>query len=136
VRFGRGRLRFEGFPFFVGEDVRAHLTARVFAGQRGVSATLRYIDERMVETRSSNGESSDSVQGFVLYETRQEFDGPFPGADVPLAFALPRGLPGTQLLRQPPRYWELEVNGQGDGVKFLVPVYAWEEAADAEPRPA
>jgi hypothetical protein len=128
VRFGRPRLCFEGFPFFVGEHLRGRLRARVFQGRPGVCAVLRSVDEKMM-TRSSGGESVDSVQGFTLYESRQAFDGPFPDTgDVPLEFALPPGLPGTELLRQPPRYWELEVSGGGETVTFLVPVYAWPES--------
>jgi hypothetical protein len=132
VRFGRPRLRFEAFPFFVGADVRAHLTARAFQGQPDVSATLRCIDERMVETSSADG-SSDSVQGFTLYESRQTFDGPFPKGDVPLAFALPRGVRASRLVRRPPRYWELEVTSSArNAVTFLVPVYAWPGEEEVE----
>jgi hypothetical protein len=132
VRFGKPRLRFEGFPFFVGADVRAHLTARAFQGRHDVSMTLRCIDERMVETRSSDGDASDSVQGFTLFESRQTFDGPFPKGDVPLAFPLPRGVRATRLVRQPPRYWELEVGSARDTVTFLVPVYAWPGEEESE----
>ena len=79
----------------------------------------------MVRVRRTAGGSSDTVQGFQLYEARQTFDGRFGGEDVPLTVALPEGAPTTHLLEQPPRYWELEVKGSGpDTICFTVPVYS------------
>ena len=46
VRFGRARVQFDLFPFFLGETLEARVTARRFAGQEGVVATLRCIEER------------------------------------------------------------------------------------------
>ena len=43
------------------------------------------------------------------------------------AVPLPRDVPGTDLASRPPRYWQLEVNGEVRGAdyagRFLVPVY-------------
>jgi hypothetical protein len=124
LRYGRARLHFDAFPFFLGGELGGRLTAKIFAGQEGVTATLRCIDERMVATRQSGG-SVDSVEPFQLYEARQTFPGRFGGRAVPFALPLPER-PSTHLLRQPPCYWELEVKGEGagDAVRFLVPVYA------------
>lgn len=47
IRFGQPHLAFDAFPFFLGESLDAHVTAKAFAGQEGVVATLRCIDERM-----------------------------------------------------------------------------------------
>jgi hypothetical protein len=123
-RFGRAYLAFDPFPFFLGETLAARVTAKVFAGQEGVVAVLRCIDERTV-TRRSRGGRRVSVLPYQVYEARQPFPGHFGGEDVPLTFALP-AQPPTELLRQPPRYWELEIRGRkkDDTVLFTVPVYA------------
>ena len=123
-RHGRAYLAFDPFPFFLGETLAARVTAKALAGQEDVVATLRCVDERMV-TRRYRGRHMDSVQPYQVYEARQTLPGPFGGEDVPLTFALP-AQPPTELLRQPPRYWELEIRGsrKDDTVVFTVPVYA------------
>ncbi len=123
IRFGRPHLRFDEFPFLLGQSLRAHVTAKVFAGQEGVVATLRCIDERLMKGSGSRA-SRRSVQPFQLYEARQTLPGRFGGEDVPLAFALPETR-ATGLREQPPCYWELELRGhQGRTISFTVPVYA------------
>jgi hypothetical protein len=129
LRFGRPRLLFEGFPFFLGRSFRARLSAKAFEGKEGVSATLRCIDERIMTTRttmrgSALRQRSTSVRPYQLYEARRTFEGPFLGEEMALTFALPEDAPTTHLLRQPPRYWELEVRRGSDSFTFLVPVYA------------
>ena len=123
-RFGRAYLAFDPFPFFLGETLAARVTAKIFAGQEGVVAVLRCIDERMASQRSRGGRS-DYVLPYQVYEARQPFPGRFAGEDVPLTFALP-AQPPTELVRQPPRFWELEIRGRkkDDTVVFTVPVYA------------
>ena len=66
-----------------------------------------------------------SVQPFQLYLERHLFPGTFTGEDVPVSFALPRQ-PATELLHDPPRYWELEIAGGGvtTPIRFNLPVYA------------
>jgi len=124
-RFGRAHLAFDPFPFFLGETLAARVTAKVFAGQEGVVATLRCIDERMISRRSSAGRRTHFVLPYQVYEARQPFPGRFGGEDVPVTFALP-AQPPTELRRQPARYWELEIRGgkKDDTVVFTVPVYA------------
>ena len=124
VRFGRPRLRFELFPFFLGETFEARVTARMFAGQEGVVAMLRFIEERTMVGGSGKSRTV-SVVPYQLYRIRQAFPGTFAGEDVPVTFALPLQ-PATELLRDPPRYWELEIAGGAatSAVRFTVPVYA------------
>ena len=122
-RFGRPRLQFDLFPFFLGETLEARVTAMRLAGQEGVVATLRFIEERTMVGRRQ-GRRSVYVVPFQLYLARQTFPGTFAGAEVPVTFPLPLQ-PATELLRDPPRYWELEVRGaSGDAITFTVPVYA------------
>ena len=130
VRFGRPHLQFELFPFFLGETLEARVTAKMFAGQEKVVATLRCIEERTMIGHSRGGRRSVSVRPYQLYLARQAFPGTFAGADVPLRFDLP-GQPPTELLRHPPRYWELEISGGSTSraVTFTVPVYARPGAA-------
>ena len=125
VRFGRPRLGFELFPFFLGETLEARVAARMFAGQEGVMATLRFIEERTMVGHTRGGRRTVTVRTFQLYLARQAFPGAFAGEDVPVTFALPLQ-PPTELLRDPPRYWELEIAGSAatSAVRFIVPVYA------------
>jgi hypothetical protein len=125
-RFGRAYLAFDPFPFFLGETLAARVTAKVFTGREGVVAVLRCIDERMASLRRTRGGRTNFVLPYQVYEARQTFAGRFGGEDVPLTFALP-AQPPTELVRQPPRYWELEIRGgkkKDDTVVFTVPVYA------------
>jgi hypothetical protein len=123
VRFGRPRLQFDRFPFFLGETLEGRVTAKRFAGQEGVVATLRFIEERTMVGRYQ-GRRHYSVQPFQLYLARQPFPGTFGGEDVPVTFALPLQ-PATELLHDPPRYWELEIAGGGatTPIRFTAPVY-------------
>jgi hypothetical protein len=123
-RFGRAYIAYDPFPFFLGETLAGRVTARIFAGQEGVVAVLRCIDERIVSRRYRGGKKH-SVLPYQVYEARQPFSGSFAGEDVPVIFALPAH-PPTELLRQPPRYWELEIRGRekDDTVVFTVPVYS------------
>ena len=125
VRFGRPRLQFELFPFFLGETLEVRVTAKMFAGQEGVVATLRCIEETTMVAHSRGGRRSVFVRPYRLYLARQAFPGRFAGEDVPLRIDLP-AQPPTELLRQPPRYWELEIRGgeATSAVSFTVPVYA------------
>jgi hypothetical protein len=123
-RFGRAYLAFDPFPFFLGETLAARVTAKAFAGQEGVVAALRCIDERMASRRYRGGRS-DFVLPYQVYEARQPFPGRFAGEDVPFTFLLPAA-PATELLRQPPCYWELEIRGRkkDDRIIFDVPIYS------------
>jgi hypothetical protein len=123
-RFGRAYLAFDPFPFFLGETLAVRVTAKVFGGQEGVVAVLRCLDERVVSRRYRGGKR-ESVLPYQVYEALQPFPGPFAGEDVPVLFALP-AQPPTELLRHPPRYWELEIRGRkkDDTVVFTVPVYS------------
>lgn len=125
LRYGRARLRYAAFPFHLGEALDVRLTAPMFAGQENVTATLRCIDERMMSSRNSRGGTVESVAPFQVHQVRQVLPGRFGGRDVWVSLPLPEG-PPTELRRQPPRYWELEIAGDtpGDAVRFLVPVYA------------
>jgi len=124
VRFGRPRLQFDRFPFFLGETLEARVTARMFAGREGVVATLRFIEERTVVGRH-RGRRSVSVRLYQHFLARHTFPGTFAGEDIPVTFTLPPQ-PPTELLRDQPRYWELEIGGGGvaSAVRFTVPVYA------------
>jgi hypothetical protein len=125
IRFGQPHLAFDAFPFFLGESLDARVTAKAFAGQEGVVATLRCIDERMSVRRYRARRSQQYVRPFQLYEARQTFPGTFAGEEIALTFPLP-AQPATNLLRQPALYWELEIRGgtTADVVRFTVPIYA------------
>jgi hypothetical protein len=125
-RRGPSALRFETFPFFLGEAVRGRLTSPRLDGRDSVGLTLRCLEERLVHHGGLHGE--DSVQVFQVYEARQTMgvrQATAPEVDV--FITLPAGDLETHLAPPPPkpRYWELTVDtGEGDPLTFLVPVYA------------
>jgi hypothetical protein len=64
LKYGASRLRFERFPFFMGEELTVHWsTGRSLGGFRQVTFTLRCIEQETVVTqyRSSGKSRSDST---------------------------------------------------------------------------
>lgn len=130
IRHGPATLRFEHFPFFLGEwlDVRLRLgAARV--RRPPLRAALRCIQESYERPAPDDDTTTVCYQ---LYCDSQELPAAVApgegGRTIPIRFQLPDGDLSTQLAERPPRYWELELEGEdpglGYGATFLVPVYA------------
>lgn len=130
AKFGRSYLRFERFPYFLGEEVSvAWKPGKPIGAFRSMRFTLRCIEEQ----QKTDSEGETTTQFAELFA--QTIDVAQPGektdaAEVPLTFTVPqppRPL-GTQFSAKTPRYWELEVKADTPGIKymanFLVPVYA------------
>lgn len=127
-KYGRSELRFNHFPFFIGERLDA-----VFSPNRfdRVKFTLRFVEERF----ETHGTGKNRHQKLVSYEHYREEQDPSVTAEmeeIPLRFELPALEEWTtQLSGKPVRYWELVVEAAARGVDFRttfpLPVY---------PRPA
>ncbi len=132
ARFGRGFLRYGRFPFFLGDRFQGWWRVdQALGAYRNLTARIRCVQEEFVTTRVHN-ERRTSV---VLYEVYGETktlgtDGALRAgnAEVAVTFDLPDVAElATDLLTRPPRYWELEIEAEREGVdyvgRFLVPVY-------------
>ncbi len=131
VKYGRSRLYFDRFPFFLGEslDVRWEM-GRPLGAFRRMDMTLRCVEERQITRRDSDGDTHSSTVCFEIYSQVLPIDQE--GVQqtttaLPIAFSLPDA-PATQFTAATPRYWELEIHADTPGVDydatFLVPVYA------------
>jgi hypothetical protein len=128
ARYGASWIRFERFPFFLGEtlDVRVGCR-RGFAGLDKLTVTVRFV-----ETRAESSDNKANLVGIQKWVEHRDID-PRQLADaneVPISVTLPPGGNdrSTWLSENPPRYWELEMKGEAPGVdfeaRFLLPVYA------------
>lgn len=125
LKYGRSRLRFERFPFFLGDALEARLHAgRSLHRYQTLSFTLRCVEESV----RSDGDGNKVVCHQVWADSHELPPGEWSEGREPLIrFELPQGDHGTRLSARPPRYWELEVKADTPGLDysatFLVPVY-------------
>jgi hypothetical protein len=129
ARHGGSALRFERFPFLLGERLAADLEAgRAGRGVESLQATLRCVEETY---ESEPGDESASTVCWQLYAERRDVPrAPVPGSTgwrARIEFDLPSVPLGTRLSARPPRYWELQVRAPDAGddyaASFLLPVY-------------
>lgn len=125
AKYGVSTLRFRRFPFRVGGELELHLArpARL-AGIEAPEATLRCVQERY-ETRGAGRNRSQVVVAYEVWSTTARAG--FRWGEYVWRFEVPEDVRGTALSERPPRYWELELAIETDGVDyagtFLVPVY-------------
>jgi hypothetical protein len=119
-RRGAARLRFDRFPFFLGEPFEAALVLDAVAEGRGaVEVTLACLERRREdgETEWPEVEVYRSSQVILpARETEVTFELPGPERELGTALRSPEG-----------RRWELRVKGRGGAraqAVFPVPVYA------------
>jgi hypothetical protein len=130
AKYGRARLAFQSFPFFLGETLSVRLvTSRPIGDFKKLTFTLRCIEERAETVRRAD-ETIHRTVCDQLWADEVALDG---GAareshELPVRFDLPEGDYGTRLSEPPARYWELAVAADTPGLdftaKFLVPVYS------------
>jgi hypothetical protein len=130
-KYGRARLAFGSFPFYLGGSMSARLsTPRPIGEFKRISFTLRCVEERTVVYSSRRTSTSSQttceqiwVDELVLDQPGALYDGEFP-----LSFRLPDGDYASRFMDPPGRYWELEVKADTAGMDFaalfLLPVYA------------
>jgi len=129
AKYGRARLAYQSFPFFLGDKLGARLGSSRPIGQfKKMTFTLRCIEER-TETTRSQGKTTIRTVCDQLWcdEVALEGGAMREGNEVPVSFDLPMGDYGTRLAEAPARYWELAVVADTPGLdfsaKFLMPVY-------------
>lgn len=131
MKYGQTRLRFNTFPFFLGETLDLEFVSPKGIGLfEKMTLTLRCIQERY-EIRGVGKNRRQKVISYETYCDQQTSQGPgeyrASDASLPITFSLPASGLETDLKSRPPRYWELEVTAKTPGVDFkatyLVPVY-------------
>lgn len=130
ARYGRARLAFQSFPFFLGQTLTARLaTSRAIGRFEKLTFTLRCIEERAETRRDADGTSTRTVCDQLWADEIALGAGAVrEGNEITVRFDLPEGDYGTRLADAPARYWEMAVVADTPGVDFsatfLVPVYA------------
>jgi hypothetical protein len=128
-KYGNSYLRFETFPYFLGQSLNAHLgTTKDIGPFVRVSFTLRCVEERRVKAPGKT-----VILCYQMYEETSVLEGPgehsVMNPDLTVSFALPDDASlQTCLNGTPCRYWEIYVHAETPGLDFdeafLVPVYA------------
>jgi hypothetical protein len=125
---GAAYVRFDRFPFFLGETFDVHVgCSRPLDRFQKLTVTLRFI-----QVEVTKGQSQNLSTGYQKWAKRLEVD---PRAldeagEHPLSIRLPTGDYGTWIADTPPRYWEIEIEAEGDtpwlriNAQFPVPVYS------------
>lgn len=130
-RGGAARLRFDRFPFFLGEPFEAAVEVGREACRRGVvEVTLACLEQRPPE-----GDAGEPWQEVEVYRASQVI---LAARHTPVTFELPAPAReiGTELRTPDGRRWELRLQGRAGArvrAAFPVPVYA--PPVDAEGSP-
>ena len=131
LKYGGGRIEYDRFPLMLGSTLEARWTGTKPIGRYNrITFTLRCVEEQ-IEVRGSGKNRSKQYVRYQRWADTYEVEGPGEhraGQSIPLTFLPPGDLPTTELRRNPPRYWEVEIHADTPGVDFkqtyLVPVYA------------
>ena len=128
LRFGGSYLRFDRFPYFLGDKLIAHLqNGGGFARFAELEVTLYCVDEVIEKsgrgTKFSMNEIFTATNRFVLHQEYWDST-----REIPVRFDLPTEGKPTTLSEGNPCFWEIEVKAESKwpfyGTTFLVPVYA------------
>jgi hypothetical protein len=128
LRRMRPRMRWTTFPAFLGERLEGVFTTqRPLAAAGPVRATLRCVRDEWTEHENSDGGTERDLLPWVLYTRSIEVPAAGRIQQVPFAFDVPADLPGTDLMRKEPVYWqvvvEVPLSGPDFDAVFLAPVY-------------
>jgi hypothetical protein len=130
VRHRRPRVRWTTFPAYLGGRLEGVVEfGRPLAARGPVEVKLRCVqDEEVVREDPEDGHRHVSEEPFIVYtQTREVPAGDGPLRSLPLAFDVPDDLPGTDLARKLPTYWQVTVQvpltGPDFDTVFLAPVY-------------
>ena len=129
LKYGNSRLRFESFPFYIGDKLSVILI-NLPAEINQLQLDLRCIEEKY-EIHQRGQERESKVVCYQLYHESRTLEGRevAPSGKLSLEWGLPDEPEMTSTLSQrPARFWELEVKADTPGVDyhscFLLPVYA------------
>jgi hypothetical protein len=120
LRYGGGFVRFDRFPFFLGETLAVRLGSDRAVGKYSrLVVTLRCLEIR--------GTSDPKCYERHVASRELPAGELAPGIEVEATFELPGGDYASQLTGQEPRFWTIEAHAETTGIDFkaafLVPVY-------------
>lgn len=123
-KYGRGKLLFNRFPFFLGDKLEFKISDLPPKDQiNGMTLNLRFIQEEKPENQM--------VRFWEYYFEQKKFSiqDLDSNGDLPIEWSLPDNSEfTTNLSERPAKYWELEVKAKTPGVdyheRFLLPIYA------------
>lgn len=125
LHFGKTRVLFNQFPFFVGQTMTVTFEGGSQLESRRLSATLRCIEEKI--RYSSKYDTKGQIVCYEVYADESEFTTDGTGR-ANISFPLPQHVPNTKLKEDLPTYWELVVKSISRRPKyrrvFLIPVYS------------
>jgi hypothetical protein len=124
IRAGSPRLSWKRFPFFTAERFEASFTSgRALHVTGPVRATLRCVEQVKEEV-----DGRIEAHPYAIYAHSETVEPP--GARLSsfdVSFDVPAGVPGTDLAKDEPTYWLLEVRapltGPDFSAQFLIPIY-------------
>jgi hypothetical protein len=129
AKYGNPFLRFEKFPYFTGEKMTVFFEPSKPLGDfRAVEITLRCIVVRQVRVQTGKGSRMEN-RCIQIYADELKIDqaGSMGTEALPLSFDIPINVPGTSLLDDKIRFWELEIKADTPGVdfsaEFPLPIY-------------
>lgn len=124
-KYGKVKIRFHSFPFFAGEELTITFVTEKHLCNQPMHAELQCIKEYSEWEGSRENRSTRQVYEQV-YAQKCEFSTDAWGR-AHLNFHLPEDAISTDLLGDPPHYWELEISAEVRGIDyqgiFLMPVY-------------
>lgn len=130
IRHRRPRVRWTTFPASLGGRLEGVVEfARPLAARGPVQLKLRCVqDEDVVREDPEDGHRNVTEEPFIVYtQAREIHAGDAPLRSLPFAFDVPSDLPGTDLARKLPTYWQVTVQvpltGPDFDTVFLAPVY-------------
>jgi hypothetical protein len=137
LKYGGSYLRFESFPFHLGDELRARFGPNRFDQVR---FTLRCVEE-FWETSGSGRNRTRKLVCNQVYSDELVIDTSATTAELDVRFRLPDDAElATHLAGAPVRYWQLRAQADAPGldldVALLVPVYAGKQSRRPEPVPA
>jgi hypothetical protein len=125
LRFGKTRVQFRQFPFFVGQTLTVTFKGGNQLASRTIVATLRCIEEKI--RYSGKHDTDGQIVCYEAYAVEREFNADGIG-QANISFSLPKDVPGTNFKDDLPTYWELTVESISRSPKyervFLMPVYS------------
>lgn len=135
LKFGRARITFRRFPFFLGENLDVELACGRWIDANGeVTICLRYVQEAFERTRTTQkSRGSTSVVAYTSYEDVWTIEADKWNAnrwaETTISIPLPDNAKYcTNLLSVPARYWDLNISipraGVDYDVSFLLPIYS------------
>ena len=134
LKYGGSYLRFESFPFRLGEELRVRFGPNRFDQVR---FTLRCVEEQW-EIGGTDRDRSKKLVSDQVYSDELVVDTSATTPELDVRFQLPDDPKlATHLAGAPVRYWQLRAQADAPGldldVALLVPVYACNESRRREP---